>query len=541
MKLKEQNKKNERRWTDTVSNLTVWIFMLTSFAYSVLRAYRLPISYDEAVTFEHFIWRKKSFFEILTYSVPTANNHVLNTLLMKLSVSWFGVSEFTLRIPALAGHALYMAGMYLLMRLLFKRYLLVLSSALCLFHPYLLNFFSMARGYALALGFSAWGLYFALRRLKNFGTGRSGNFFYAFSSCAAFALAVLANITFLNIFVSAVLLLLAFEIGASFRESRKDKASGPSRKQSLSKVFLATIPWILFLALAFTGPIIKLLGVHQLIAEGQHGFWPDTVMSLIQVTVCSPLLERRDPIMDKILAGIGAFYLAAVLVALLRLIRKEKYEFSHGALLAMVGLLFLCASAIVSEHYGFGILYPRTRMVLYLIPPFLLLIPLVWKNLLPLFPRLKLPLNLCFFFFMLAAVFLFVSRWNLTCYTWRQWEIPIRDAVHDITSLRKAGVLGKPKIRINTPWRYARLFNFYRVRNVLPWIQFLERREDLQAGYDCYFYPRWWEPARAFRTEHGLKMTRFYQPGEYILDLPPEYQDAYLRAKAEGKLPEFLP
>src|ERR1700676_4169308 len=72
------------------------------------RAITQSIVHDEALTYRLFIDAPyRQIFQLFS-----ANHHFLNTLLMKLSVSIFGVSEWSMRLPALAGAALYFAAGY---------------------------------------------------------------------------------------------------------------------------------------------------------------------------------------------------------------------------------------------------------------------------------------------------------------------------------------------------------------------------------------------------------------------------------------------
>lgn len=96
----------------------------------------------------------------------TENSHLLNTLLIKLCVALFGVSELVLRLPALAGQLLFLAAVYKILTRFFDRAFLLPGIVLLAFQPFLLDLFSAARGYSLALGFMLWGVYFLLRQLE---------------------------------------------------------------------------------------------------------------------------------------------------------------------------------------------------------------------------------------------------------------------------------------------------------------------------------------------------------------------------------------
>ena len=84
----------------------------------------------------------------------SANNQVLNSLLMRLSTMIFGASAFTIRLPALIGAAIYIAAVYFLVRLIAPRRVLQWSLLVCLvYNPFVMDYLVAARGYSMALAF----------------------------------------------------------------------------------------------------------------------------------------------------------------------------------------------------------------------------------------------------------------------------------------------------------------------------------------------------------------------------------------------------
>src|SRR5260370_34536046 len=83
-----------------------------------------------------------------------SNNHILNSLLMRLFTSVFGVSHLSVRAPALLGAALYIGAAYLLCRKLTPDLRVQWPVFVCLvYNPFVFDHLVAARGYALALGF----------------------------------------------------------------------------------------------------------------------------------------------------------------------------------------------------------------------------------------------------------------------------------------------------------------------------------------------------------------------------------------------------
>jgi hypothetical protein len=119
------------------------------FAWLVARACLQSITIDEADTYLAFVGRRyPSQWE------AAANNHVLNSLLMRLTTALFGVSHLSMRLPALAGAAVYLAAAVVLVRALATDRLLRWATFGCLtLNPFVMDHLVAARGYSLALGF----------------------------------------------------------------------------------------------------------------------------------------------------------------------------------------------------------------------------------------------------------------------------------------------------------------------------------------------------------------------------------------------------
>jgi hypothetical protein len=116
----------------------------------VIRACIQNITIDEALSYLSFASREYSF----TQWFPHSANHVLNSLLMRLVTSIFGINELTVRSPALFGGIVYIASSAYLAVRLTQRKLLQWSLFVCLvLNPFILDYLVAARGYGLAAGF----------------------------------------------------------------------------------------------------------------------------------------------------------------------------------------------------------------------------------------------------------------------------------------------------------------------------------------------------------------------------------------------------
>ncbi len=134
--------------------------VLALVATNLYRAWTQSITCDEAFTYNEFLAGPVS--RLFTHY--DANHHILHSMLAKIAISLFGLSEFTLRIPSLLGGVLYLSTAFRLCRYLFGESLFFLVSlASVTLNPFVLDFLSAARGYGLALAFCLWALYHLCR------------------------------------------------------------------------------------------------------------------------------------------------------------------------------------------------------------------------------------------------------------------------------------------------------------------------------------------------------------------------------------------
>ena len=116
------------------------------------RAYALSFTHDESVSFSIFVFHIKEFRD-------TANHHYLNTWLMQWCYQVLGGAEWALRLPNVLafGGCAWVLGRRMVQQ---QQPWLVLGAGmgLLLLNPFVLDFFSLARGYGLSLCFSTCSL-----------------------------------------------------------------------------------------------------------------------------------------------------------------------------------------------------------------------------------------------------------------------------------------------------------------------------------------------------------------------------------------------
>lgn len=130
-----------------IRNAGLWLVAVTAIG-MMARSFYLtqPMRYDEAFTFVHFGSGRlaNSFY------YPLPNNHVLNTLFIRLSTAVFGSAPAAIRLPAFLAGVLVIPLTFCLVRLLTaSEQSGYLAAVLVAVYPYLLLYDTMARGYSL--------------------------------------------------------------------------------------------------------------------------------------------------------------------------------------------------------------------------------------------------------------------------------------------------------------------------------------------------------------------------------------------------------
>ena len=116
----------------------------------IVRLYFLsqPMRGDEAYTFLNFA--NKGISAIFDYPVP--NNHVLNTILIKLSTSLFGANQVTIRLSAFFSGIISIILVFYLSQILNPgKYSGIISAWAVAVFPYLILYSTNARGYSLLI------------------------------------------------------------------------------------------------------------------------------------------------------------------------------------------------------------------------------------------------------------------------------------------------------------------------------------------------------------------------------------------------------
>lgn len=133
------------------------------FLYVLIRAFNLSFIIDEAMSYDILV-NKPYYFKALIFDdnhFYIANNHVLNTLFGYISYYTFGSSPFSFRIFNVLSFLVYCFFSVQLIKFYSKSRVSTLIGLVFLFlNPFMLEFFSLYRGYGLSLACTVGILYY---------------------------------------------------------------------------------------------------------------------------------------------------------------------------------------------------------------------------------------------------------------------------------------------------------------------------------------------------------------------------------------------
>jgi len=313
------------------------------FGYILLRAFTVPIVHDEAMAFISFAERGRF---IPFHSNWDAGNHVLCTALGWASYRLFGYHAWALRLPSVLAFLLYAAYVWkwglkvrtpLVRRCLWAALLLM---------PFLLDFFSLFRGYGLAMAFWSMALYELCTLLERPNT--KGLVLTLF----AMACATWSSLNLLALWL-AVLAITALLV--------------PIRKQPIVRSLPRVLAWLLLGALPF---LIAALFARDLGKSGALYYGNNLGVIKGSVASLTHLFLDSDALFVPLLV-VGVTALCTCIGAWI--FWRERTGFETWAMAVTAALLWAdCLGRVVLHHWN-GTLYPEDRTALHWVPLFVLL------------------------------------------------------------------------------------------------------------------------------------------------------------------------
>jgi hypothetical protein len=437
----------------------IWLMLAIGavfFSIVLFRAIYVPITHDEAYTYLHYV--RQNWLGIILYKPPhIPNNHILNTLLAKLSVGLFGLSDFNLRLPNVLASLIYFRYAAAIARKFrFPGIQIAAFLVLCL-QLYFIDFFAMARGYGMGLALSLASIFhlYSYRELNN------GHHIWRTLLFAAFA--VYANFTFLYSYVALVALILILYV-----------AEGENQTKSLGTLWrpVGIVTGVLGLLI-----FLPLKNISGDLFGSDANFWESSVHSLTWILTYKQHFD----------IGVGFSYL----IGLALIIGAVYFILDHLRASSSIGWyyygelflwLIMTAGAQIAQHWILGTEYLIGRTTLVYAPLLLVYLLFLFQrfNRYPKGENVQLVLSvflvLCFALSFKDLNFKSTAEWP--------YDAAHKSFIQDLESNRPQEL---ETLQIGVNWLFEPALNFYRLSEDLNYLQEFSREGYRDKAYDGYY------------------------------------------------------
>jgi len=321
----------------------LFVLFLFGWIYIWLRAYKLPLFYDEITTFFTYVQTNN----FIPFHAPlNANNHILNSALTTLFCNIFGVSKICIRLANILAYPVYCFFVYKISLKISNKILQYsLFLTLCFTHN-VTEYFALSRGYALSIALLITSIYFLIKNIEN----KNKKLLYSFLSLFFAILSSFASLVILTsyLIIIFILIILTIDIHIKTKENK-------NYFYYLYIIILGIIPFVYLFKYAN-----KLKECGLIVIGSLNGFWEVSVKSISNL-LCPSFLSQASIIFSIIfLFCIVSFIVLFFKNELFKSIFNHKYIFLY--------ILFANIIAIFLSGNLLKINYPEGRAALYLFP-----------------------------------------------------------------------------------------------------------------------------------------------------------------------------
>ena len=458
LKASLQNKTFEKNLSGAVMILSALLLFYTGW-----KAVVISFTHDESRSFNLFV--PQNFMDIISLKKPDANNHLLNTLFMKYSSMFFGNSEFALRWHSVASHLIYILFTWLIVSRTSSALIAFSGFVLLNVNPFLLDYFSLARGYAMALAFISVSVYFIIRYVE------SKRMKHVVFSLVFASLAALSGFSFLILYPAVVLVINLFWCS----ENKNFSASG------LMKMNRVVILVSLILGIICYEPVRRLIKFECLYFGGETGFFHDTVVSVINAVI------QGQPYYNPAALALKIFIVASFLTMFVAAL-SEFYFKKMSALQEkfVIAFLLLAFAFVISEmqHFILGTRFLFHRTAIFFVPLFCLAFIFFISDFYA-GEKLRVPGRLALV--IVASAFFIHTIFCLNVSSISAWRFD-SETKQMLGELERLSQREKPvPVRLGISWFFEPTVNFYRTTKKYSWLPKATRVDFRKAEYDYYY------------------------------------------------------
>ncbi len=441
--------------------LSTYLLLLLALSLVIFVTIKATISsftHDESYSYLRYVGQ--SIIQIFSYDTPFTNNHILNTVFMKYSEMLFGSSEIALRTPNIVSLIIYLYFTYLLLK--DRSFTIILPVFILMsFSPYLLDFFGLARGYGISIGFMIFSLYYLLRF---FETDKQKDL-VLFNLGAL--LAALANFALLDFWLAAI---VAFNFVLFLNSRILNKRT--SFKEFLFKYNTINIVFILLGSVLLYEPLRKIMQLSIIDFGGKSGFVHNTIGTLIIK------IFYKIPVGSGTWLGMKIFVLLIVgfvFIVIAKNVLNKNTSFMQQFKPLIISNLILILITIITivQHLLFQMDYLMGRFALFLFPLFILNIGYTLEYFLQ--KGYKYVSYSIFAILVILTLVNFSININLKSYLDWQYDADNKNAVEELMSVYNKDDSNRIDIKLGVNWLFEPGFNFYRKTWEIDWLLEVDR------------------------------------------------------------------
>ena len=389
---------------------------------------------------------------------------------MKYSDRIFGNSEISLRLPNLLMLLVYFIYTYLILRKS-NPVLCIAIFILMATNTALIDFFGLARGYGMSVGFMIMSLY---HLMASFHGHRNVNLIL-FNIGAL--LAILSNFTMLSFYLSA---LLVFNM-VTFAECR-----GNSREKfNFFRINKVNIVLFFLLFVVLYEPVRKAVKFNTFNFGGKQGFVTDTVSSLIYHMFMNVNLTSIGMVLLQV--SILLIVIVSSMLIIIHIYRSDHTFIARSRALIMVNLIILSISfESIIQHYILKTDYLIGRFSLFLFPLFILNLGFLFEYLVEFRIRFFIQ-GLAVSLAILSVSNFYLNRNLYACAEWG-YDMETKNAVAALMADRQNNPSDKQKMKMGINWLFEPTINFYRQTQNIGWLLPVDRNGLTECDdYDYIF------------------------------------------------------
>jgi len=337
----------------TINQAIFWIAGIALLCYSTVRACTIQITIDEATTY--LTYGRNELWHITSNVIGDTNNHFLNSILVLLSTKLFGFSLFTVRLPALLAHLMYIVFSFKFINAISQRTLVIFAGIAFLhLNPYYIEFFGLARGYGLGFAMMMASMYYFLMYIKS-KKSRYITASFLFAGLSVYSLLIL-----LNYFVALIAAFNFIHLQDYWKAEKRPSLLLHFFEKNKTVLYVSVILYALL-----SVPISMIKDGNEFFGK-RHSFYEDTVESITKVSLYSKTYTGTD--FHIVLIVIATLIFLAVLIYSIRAMFKGKVSPLINAGFTFCLLLFIFSLSTIVQFHLLDIPYLNKRTALPYIP-----------------------------------------------------------------------------------------------------------------------------------------------------------------------------